>query len=302
MVSNADRPKGRSGRPQPTDVSALAEQHGLPLLRFESLKDSEAVATLAAFHVELFLVFAYGKILPAAIFELPPQGTINLHASLLPALRGAAPIQSAILNGLDRTGWTVQFIAAKMDAGDIISQCEVAIGPDDTTEELSARMLPEGIRLVMDTLDRWNEYKTRRAEQRHDQATYCKKIEPEDARLDWSLPAAELHNRVRAFAPRPLAWTLNQGARLKIFRTRPLSPSESARVLADAALPGTKIPPPGTVVVAREGKIFKMLVVTGRGLLEIFQLQPENRKSMAASDFINGSRMRSGAILGTPLP
>lgn len=287
VVSNPDKPRGRSGTVHPTFVTSLAHEKQIPVYRPATLKDPAIDAELAAHKADLFFIFAYGRIIPRRIFDMPPGKTMNLHASVLPELRGASPIQSAILRGYSETGWTIQYITEELDAGDVVATCTVPIDPDATTPELTERMMPAGIELVLQTLDDLSAGKTIRHPQDHSRATHCPKIDAAMARIDWSKRAADIHNLVRAFVPWPGARTTYQGRELKIWQTRlGTRPNpESEKKLKGG--------PPGRFVV--QGP--QMFVAGGDGPLEILKLQPESRKAMSAADFVNGYRPVEGVLL-----
>lgn len=217
VLSNPDRPRGRSSRLVPTEVAELALEQNIPLYRPESLKTGEGreelVQQLQRHNADIYVVFAYGKILPAAIYELPPLGAVNLHASLLPQLRGASPIQSALLHGLETTGWTVQKIAKGMDTGDLLATAEVSVQPEETAGELSERLVPVGQQLMHDVLEvgRYEELWKAARPQDENLATYCTKFTTDMSVIDWNRPAAEVHNLVRALNPRPTALYANAG-------------------------------------------------------------------------------------------
>jgi methionyl-tRNA formyltransferase len=313
VVSNPDSSRGRSSRLQPTEVSALALDRGLPLFRPTSLKNGAITPDLAAFNVDLIVVFAYGRLLPADVFEMPPAGTINLHASILPLLRGASPIQSAVLEGFSETGWSIQFIAAGMDTGDVLSEVRVPVDPDESAGELTERLVPAGLQLMLETLERiartlkeGGDVRRLAATQDQERATHCRKITTAMATIDWSRPAQEIHNTVRAFNPKPIARTafVEDGAALKIHRTRMISP-ETLRELTDLTS-GNAIPPaellslaPGNLRAVRFPQGPGLLVTTGDGCLEIRELQPENRKKLTAKDFLNGYRKAGPVLLGS---
>ncbi|MCR9144535.1 MAG: methionyl-tRNA formyltransferase [bacterium] len=230
VVSNPDTPRGRSSRLQPTEVSALALERNLPLFRPQTLKNGAITGELEAFRVDLIVVFAYGRLLPPDVFELPPAGTINLHASILPLLRGASPIQSALLEGFTETGWSIQFIAAGMDTGDVLSEVRLSVDPDETAGELTERLVPAGVQLMLDTLEtlgkamqQGGDVRQLATPQNHERSTHCRKITSEMARIDWSRSALEIHNTIRALNPKPIARTTiltADGGALKIHRTR----------------------------------------------------------------------------------
>lgn len=282
VVSNPDKPRGRSGTARPTEVAELALERGLPLFRFPTLKGAEAAESLAAFDADLYVVFAYGRLLPSAVFRRPPRGTINLHASLLPALRGASPLQTALLEGFERTGWSVQFLTEELDAGDVIATAELPVDPDETLAELSARLLPAGIALTLDTLARFDELAPGARPQDAHAATYCKKITTAMTFIDWRASALRIHNHVRGLSPAPAARTRLNGSLVKLLRTRRLTAEEAA---ADAGLqalsPGQGLRGPGSE---------SLRICCGEGALEALELQLEGKKAQSARDFWNGYR------------
>ncbi|MCB1175124.1 MAG: methionyl-tRNA formyltransferase, partial [Leptospiraceae bacterium] len=281
VVSNVDKPRGRSKKLHPTAVSAVALEYGLPLYRFEKLsRNDAAVESLAGFQADLFVVFAYGHWIPGRIFDLPPMRTINLHASLLPLLRGASPIQSALWNGFSTTGWSIQFVGREMDAGDVLSECRLPVDPNVTAAELTEQMLPAGIQLMVDTLAEFETLAPTAKAQRHELATHCSKIQTSDTWLDWDRPAVELHNQIRALNPAPGARTVLEGDELKIWRTQLVPAGEWG--------PEWREQPPGTFGPGLSKK--HLFVRTGDGLLAVLELQPRGRKQLTAQDFLNGYR------------
>ncbi len=282
VVSNPDKPRGRSGTARPTEVAALALDRGLPLFRFATLKGADAVAALAEFDADLYVVFAYGRLLPSAVFRRPPRGTINLHASLLPALRGASPLQTALLEGYERTGWSVQFLTEELDAGDLIATTELSVGPDETLAELTERLLPAGIALTLETLARFDELAPRARPQDSAAATYCKKITPDMTFIDWRASAPRIHNHVRGLAPAPAARTRLNGSLVKLLRTRRVPDGELA---ADAGLAAL---PPGQALRGPGARSLR--IRCGEGALEALELQLEGKRAQSARDFWNGYR------------
>lgn len=300
VLSNPDRPRGRSGTPQPSAVSQVALEAGLKLHRPE--KPAEILPDLQSISVDAVIVFAYGSILPAGFLSLGRLGIFNLHGSLLPELRGASPIQSAILQGLHRTGWSFQFVSQKMDCGDIVSDCELPIEEEETAEELTRRMLPAGIQLVMETLPNLENLAGKATKQDEERATYCRKIRPEDSYLDWSKSAQELHNQIRGMNPRPVARTMLKDTLVKIFRSRLLDPAvlekELASLQAEKQLMARA---PGELLSIRLDGKPALCVVTGQaGLLQILSLQPQSKKQMDAASFLNGHRIGAGEQFTMP--
>ena len=269
-VTAPDRPSGRGLRPAPTAVKALAEQAGLAVLQPES---SRALApAIAEFEADAVVVAAYGFILQEEVLKTPRLGCVNVHFSLLPRLRGAAPVARAILEGLDVTGVTIMQMDAGLDTGPILSKRAVAIDPTETAGTLEARLAEVGSPLLVETLDGLEAGEVQAIPQDEQAATYAPKIEPSEARLDWSMHAVELKRRIRAFNPRPGAWTTLQGKRLKIFRAE----------VVDSGTEGE----PGSIVNSDDGPA----AVTGRGLLRLDVVQGEGKKKMTGRDFARGSR------------
>jgi methionyl-tRNA formyltransferase len=280
IVCQPDRPSGRGQRLHAPPVKLLAEQHGVRVYQPEKLRTAEAERTLREWAPDLAVVAAYGRILPAALLDLPRLGCINVHASLLPRYRGAAPSQWAILRGEEKTGVTIMSMNERMDEGDILLQEEVAIGGEETYGELQDRLAVAGAAALGRALELLHAGRLTPRPQDHSAATLAPMIEKEQGRIDWSESATEISLRVRAFNPWPSAFTTLDGKLLKLHRARPLD--EATR-----AAPGTVVSAAGTIHVA-----------TGAGVLEIDELQLEGRKRLAAAEFARGGGLAVGARLG----
>ncbi len=282
VVTQPDRPAGRGQGVVASPVKEAALARGLPLFQPETLRSPEAVAHLAAWQPEVMVVAAFGQILRPDVLALPPYGCLNVHASLLPRWRGAAPIPAAILAGDTATGVTLMCLDEGLDTGPILAQAECPIAPDDTTATLTARLADLGAQLLVETLPGWLAGEVRPRPQDSSLATWCRPLRKEDGLLDWSRPALELDRRVRACAPWPGAYTTWQGQRLKVLRTRP-----------HPAWAGAE--PAGTVVALPDGAG----VVTGQGLLELLEVQLAGKKPLAGGLFVRGQRGFIGGRLGT---
>lgn len=285
VLTNPDKERGRGRKPAyPAVKEALLEHDpsgSVPVLQFERLRAEEREA-VSALKPDLLAVFAYGHIFGPRFLSLFPAGAVNVHPSLLPLHRGAAPIPSAILAGDSETGISIQTIAEKLDSGDILARVRMPLAGNETTESLTAWAAEEGARLLLETIDRIAAGNISPEPQDERLATCSRKIEREDGLIDWSLPAREIDRRIRAFTPWPKGWTTLDGTELYILRASVFGPS-----------PGG---PPGKVVeVDRERGI---LVQTGDGLLAIDRLQLKNRKPLDFTSFCNGMPDVKGKLLG----
>jgi methionyl-tRNA formyltransferase len=278
-VTRPDRPKGRDLKAQPPPVKTMAEQAGLRVLQPERARDPAFVAELRALRPEVIVVAAYGQILPPAVLDLPRFGCVNVHASLLPKYRGAAPIQWAILNNESETGVTIMKMAAGLDTGDILSQRATPIDPDETAATLHDRLAAIGGELLTATLPAYAAGAITPQPQDNTAATYARKITKADGWLDWSLSALELRNRIRAFTPWPGAfvnWSAQGQPRLlKIWRAQ-IEPRQG---------------PPGEVLQADKAGL---VVACGTGALRIEQLQLEGGRKMTAAEFLAGHNIKPG--------
>jgi methionyl-tRNA formyltransferase len=283
VVCQPDRPRGRGLTVDAPAVKRLAEKQGLPIVQPERLRDPGFERTLRHWAPDLIVVAAYGKILPAAILALPPRGCINVHASLLPRHRGAAPIAWAILAGDRVTGVTIMAMNAEMDAGDVLLARETSIRPDDTTGTLTERLADLGAAALGEAIDGLRAGTIHPRPQPPDGITFAPRIGRDDARLDWTRAAADLERAVRAFAPAPGAFTTLAGRQLKVHRAEVVAGQASAA--------------PGTVVhVGRDG----LVVASGNGLLRLLELQLEGRRRLDAAAFAAGQRIVPGTCLGGP--
>lgn len=276
-----DKAKGRGKQVQAPPVKICAEAHGLPIFQPPSLRTEEAQAQLESLAPDLVVVIAYGKILPPWLIGLPQYGCINVHASILPKYRGAAPIHYAIINNDAETGVTIMHMDDGLDTGDIISISKVAIEPKETTGQLFDRLAQLGGQVINDVIDQWVSGELKAQAQNHDEATHCAKITKDMGKIDWSKDAHTLSGLIRGLNPAPGCYTYMDGKRLKIWM------AEALEEASDAA--------PGTIVVL--GK-HSFDVATGQGLLRVEEVQPDNKKRMDAGDFARGHQIKELTVLG----
>ncbi|MEA2624813.1 MAG: methionyl-tRNA formyltransferase [Candidatus Binatota bacterium] len=269
VVTQPDRPAGRGQELRVPPVKQLALSHGIPVLQPEKLRDPAIVEVLRALQPDAIVVAAYGKILPRSLLDVPPSGAINVHASLLPKLRGAAPIQHALLAGEPRTGITIMQMNERMDAGDILLQEAVAILAEDTAGTLERRLAEVGGRALIEGLDRLLRGELTPVPQREEDATLAPMIRKEHGLIDWTRNAHDIERATRAFDPWPGAHTIHRGRLLKIFRARVSELDRTA--------------PPGTVARASGDEI---VVATGREALAIVELQLEGKRRLGAREFL----------------
>lgn len=282
VVVQPDRPKGRGRAIAPPPVKARAFALGLPVIQVERPNRPGAVAALTEVHADLFVVVAYGAILSPALLAVPRLGCINLHASLLPAYRGASPIQAAILDGRAETGNTTMWMAAGLDTGDVILQRARAIGRDETAGELSARLAIDGAALLVETVERLAAGEAPRASQDEAAATLTKKIRKDDGALDFTAPAVRVHDRARAMTPWPGAQAAFEGGIVRFERTRVAG--------ADAGAAGAT---PGTIV--GPGPAGGLVVACGEGFIEVLRVRPAGKNDMNALDWWRGLRSGTGS-------
>ena len=284
LVSQPDRPKGRGQHLQPTHTKVVAEAHGLPVLQPARLRDGAFAAALRSLAPDLGVVAAYGRILPDDILAVPRLGMINIHASVLPKYRGAAPVHRAVINGDRDTGVTIMRVLTELDAGPVFAVEHRAIGPNETTPEVEHALAEIGARLVVKVADELAGDDPIEVPQDHDHATYAAKIEKHEGAIEWTLPAAEIHNRVRGLQPWPLVSARLDGRRCLIHRTE----------LAGS----TTSEPGGSIVEAEHGTL---AVAGGDGhVLRVLEIQPEGKRAMSARDFLAGHRLSPGARFEKP--
>jgi len=277
VFTQPDRPKGRGGELSMPAVKQAALRFGLPVYQPERIRRPEAVEQLRQLHPEIMVVVGYGQIIPQSIIDIPPKGIINVHGSLLPKYRGAAPIQWAIANGEARTGVTTMRIDAGMDTGDMLLKWETEIAPEEDALELGARLAVAGAELLISTL-RENPPP---AKQDPAEATYAPILKKEDGQIDWIWPAQKIFNRARGLLPWPGAFSYFRGQLFHIWK---------ARVAEDAA-PGE----PGRLVARQR----RLLIACGEATtLEAVEVQVEGRKRVPAAAFLNGVRLNENELLG----
>lgn len=273
VLTQPDRPAGRGRRLLASPVKALAESFGIPVLQPETLRSPDQHARLHALGADLMVVVAYGLILPQAVLEIPRLGCVNVHASLLPRWRGAAPIQRALLAGDDSTGVTIMRVEAKLDAGPMFRRVSCSINSDETAGELQQRLAELGAEALRLTLDELAAGPVEPERQDESQVTYAEKLTKQEAELDWNRPAVVLERQVRAFNPWPVAETRFADAPLRIWRAQALH--EDATGLL-----------PGTVLPGRTG----CDVATGAGVLRLIEVQLPSRRAIRGEEFIRAHR------------
>lgn len=282
VVTQPDRPRGRGQQLTPSPVKECALRHGLAVYQPERVRRPEAVDYLRALRPDGMVVVGYGQIIPQTVIDLAPLGIVNVHASLLPKYRGAGPIQWAIAKGETRTGVTTMRIDAGLDTGDMLLKRETDIGSEENAVELGGRLAAMGADLLVETLDRLITGGIIPEKQDSADATYAPLLKKEDGLIDWSLPALEIHNRVRGFQPWPGAYTSFRGQTLHVWKTKSPPP--------DRRFPAANT---GAVVSVKP-----LLVACRDAALELVEVQLEGRKRVSAADFANGQRLAENEALG----
>ncbi|MEL6616115.1 MAG: methionyl-tRNA formyltransferase [Bacteroidota bacterium] len=286
VVTVPDKPAGRGRKLRPSAVKQAAERHGLPVLQPETLRDEDFRQRLADLQPDILAVVAF-RILPRAVYETARLGAFNLHGSLLPAYRGAAPIHRALMDGVTETGVTTFFLRPKVDTGDIILWRRTPVGPDETTGDVHDRLAQIGAEAVVETVRRIASGEAEAQPQDDALASPAPKVFREDAEIDWAHPAPEVHNHIRGLSPFPGAWTTwNPGTgaeTLKVLRSRLASD-----------LPPEASGAPGEVVEA-DGRL---VIACGSGAVEVVEAQRQGKRRMAVADFLHGAGLARGDRFG----
>lgn len=282
VVTQPDRPSGRGKKLVPSPVKIAASRHNLRVYQPERVRKPDFIRTLRELQPQAIVVVAFGQIIPKTVLDLPPCGCINVHPSLLPKYRGAAPIQWALINGEEETGVTIMLLDETEDTGDIILQRRVSVAPEDNAATLSDRLASTAATLLVEVLDASpKNAPPPHTPQNHDQATHAPKLTKESGQIDWEVSAIEICNLVRGTAIWPGAYTfLNGELRLKILE---------CHVVVDA--PKRNVPP-GYIVVTPQREL---TVGTSTGIVRVTRVQPANKLIMDANEFINGYRVKTGA-------
>ncbi len=280
VVTRPDQPRGRGQKPQPSEVAAIAQHHAIPTLKPTKIRTPEFLAELKAFAPDLLVVAAYGRVLPNEVLAAPPIMPLNVHASLLPRHRGAAPIEGAILAGDRETGVTIMRVIEQMDAGAMLHARALPIAEDESTGSLKRKLAELGAEALLEALEKLRRGELTETPQDESLATYTKIITKADATIDWRLPAAQIERMTRAYDPWPVARTTFGGADLMIYRARVLGSDSNVEA--------------GTII----GVGTNPVVRCGDGALELLEVQAPGRKRMRAGDWARGRRLAVGDRLG----
>lgn len=278
VFTQPDKPQGRKMILTPPPVKVLAENHGIPVYQPVKMRDGTALAMLQEAAPDLVIVVAYGKILTKEILEYPKYGCINIHASLLPKLRGAAPIQWSVINGFDKTGVTSMQMDEGLDTGDMLLKDEITIGENETAGELHDRLSVLGAEVLEKTIDALLKGELKPEKQNHDEFTYASMLSKELSPIDWSMTAQQIHNKIRGLSPWPSANAELCGKKVKIHKSI-LAPEKGKSA--------------GEIVVCDK----RLVVCCGdMNCIEITNLQAEGKKAMSAADFLRGNPVESGTV------
>lgn len=280
VFTQPDKKKGRGYTLMAPPVKELALKHNLPVYQPVTLKTDDSIDLINSLQPDLIVVVAYGKILPESILNIPSKGCINVHGSLLPKYRGAAPIQWSVINGEKVTGITTMYMDAGLDTGDMILKSETTIGEEETSGELYDRLKIMGAKLLVETIDKLEKGTITREQQDNNQSSYAPMLDKSLSNIDWNLRAETIHNLVRGLNPWPVAMTTLESKNLKIYRTKVSNQVISLK--------------PGEVK-----SIKPFIVCCGENTaIEILELQLESKKRMKADDFLRGYKLKEGTILG----
>ena len=278
VITQPDRPRGRGQKISHAPVKALAVERGIPVYQPDRLKPPDVADTLRAWRADLGVVAAYGRIIPEHLLTIPRFGMINVHASLLPKYRGAAPVHRAVINGDRYTGVTIMRVVKELDAGGMFAKVTRPIAPEDTSDVVESALAAMGAELLLTVVDQLVSGTAREEPQDDTQASYAPRLTKEEGLIDWTQSASQIHNRVRGLYPWPHAYTFFKGTRLIILRSVVPNAAES---------PAS----PGTILRVTSEAIH---VATGDGELAVLDVQPEGRRAMRAHDFLLGHRLATG--------
>jgi len=278
VITQPDRPRGRGQKITHAPVKALALERGIPVYQPDRLKPPEVAETLRGWRADLGVVAAYGRIIPEQLLAIPRFGMINVHASLLPKYRGAAPVHRAVINGDSQTGVTIMRVVKELDAGAMLAKVTRPIGPDETSDVVETALADMGAELLVTVVDQLVSGIAREEPQDDTQATYAPRLTKEEGLIDWTRSAPEIHNRIRGLYPWPHAYTFFKGTRLIVLRSAVATAGASPTI-------------PGTILRVTSEAI---QVATGDGELAILDVQPEGRRAMRAHDFLLGHRLATG--------
>ncbi|MBM6829731.1 methionyl-tRNA formyltransferase [Anaerotignum lactatifermentans] len=281
VVTQPDKPKGRGKKLVPTPVKACALEHGIPVVQPEKVREEAFVEELRGYAPDLIAVTAFGQILTEPILNMPQYGCINVHGSLLPKYRGAAPMQWSIIDGETVTGITTMYMAKGLDSGDMLLKKEVEILPEDTFQDLHDKMAKAGAELLLETLDAMEAGTLTREEQDHDKATYAPMITKETGHIDWSKGGQEIINLIRGLNPAPAAYTEYEGEVLKIFRAEKWQEDVPEAACSEI------------LAVTKKG----FAVKCGDGALMVLELQARGGKRMSADAYLRGHEVKTGVLL-----
>ena len=277
VYTKADAPKGRKMVLTPSDVKVCALEHNLTVYTPVTFKDEAEVERLKALNPDLIVVVAYGKLLPKSVLDIPKYGCVNVHGSILPKWRGAAPIQWTVLSGDEYGGVTTMYMNEGLDTGDIILTRKVKVGENETSGQLFDRLCVDGAELLSETIKQIEAGTAPRIPQNNDEATYASMLSKEISEIDFTKPAKEVHNKVRGLSPWPSAQSKLFGKRVKIIETRVSDKSGEA----------------GKVI-----SVNPLTVACGEGSVEILTLQPEGKRAMASADYLKGHPLEIGTVFG----
>ena len=295
VVTQPDRPRGRSGKPAPSDVKLCAEQYGIPVFQPEKVREEASVERLRRENADIFVVAAFGQLLPKTILEMPRFGCINIHGSLLPAYRGAAPVQWAVLDGQKEAGDTIMQMNEGLDTGDILMQENIPLSADETAGSLYDKLSSMGGPLLLKALDAIEEGNVTPVPQGDSGTHYAKMLRKEMGNVDWTKSAEEIGRLVRGLNPWPSAYTHWNGKMLKIWMAEPVTQEELSALGCDEKNGmDLKEAQPGTVMIVTKDTL---MVQTGDGLLALTELQMEGKKRMPVQAFLMGCRLQTGEKL-----
>jgi methionyl-tRNA formyltransferase len=280
VVTQPDRPRGRGQKTTASPVKTAAIAAGVPILQPESIRDGAFGVALSALDADIGIVAAYGQILNQALLDTPPMGMLNVHASILPRYRGAAPVHRAIINGERGTGITIMRMVRALDAGPMLAVTRRSIGRDETSDEVERDLSLIGARLLIATLDGIVDGRTNETAQNEADASYAPRLAKDDGRIDWAWPADRIHNLIRGLHPWPHAFTFLGQQRFILHRSH--------------ALPDPVNAPPGTILDAAGDAL---RIATGDGVIEVLELQTEGKRPMPAREFLAGHPLDAGALL-----